>query len=383
MVAEEPRQRPFRRALVIAVVAVAVATGVFVLANRQDDAPLANSTGAANTAPPVTTEPPAPPSTPQPQPGAAALPASPGKALDDWAAKYSTWLEIPQRSMLAYAKATITMSQEQPECHVSWVTLAGIGKNATDHGRAGGGVINEDGRPAQPIGTVELLDFNGTVVSELDANGPMQLTPAVWDKWARSAGGAGAPDPQNLDDAALTAARALCADGRDLSDGPTWWNAVSSLQDAPLFLHRVLATANVYGTVAKTDAPPKTSVLKAVYFAIEKIGLPYVWGGNGIEGGHEGFDCSGLTTAAYGNAGITLKRTAHWQYGSVPLVPVAEEPQLGDLVFFGNPSTKIHHVGIYVGNKQMVDAPTFGQAVQVHAYRRPGDDYAGAGRPAV
>ncbi|QFU87086.1 C40 family peptidase [Amycolatopsis sp. YIM 10] len=379
--AEETRQRPVRRALVIALVAVAVATGLFVLANGQDNgSPQADS--AANTAPPASPEPPAPaPSTPQPQPGAA-LPASPGKQLDDWAAQYSTWLEIPQRSMLAYAKATITMGQEQPGCHVSWVTLAGIGKNASDHGRVGG-VIGEDGRPAQPIGTVELLDFNGTVVSERDANGPMQLTPAIWDKWARSASGAGAPDPQNLDDAALTAARALCGDGgRDLSDGPTWWNAVSSLQDAPLFLHRVLATANVYGTVAKTDSPPKASVLKAVYFAIEKIGLPYVWGGNGIEGGHEGFDCSGLTTAAYGNAGITLKRTAHWQYGSVPLVPVEEEPQLGDLVFFGNPSTKIHHVGIYVGNKQMVDAPTFGQAVQVHAYRRPGDDYAGAGRPA-
>ncbi|AXB48663.1 C40 family peptidase [Amycolatopsis albispora] len=377
--AEEPRQRPVRRALVVALVAVAVATGLFVVANSQQSSPQADS--AANTAPPVTTPPPAP-AEPSPTQGAA-LPASPGKQLDDWAAKYSTWLEIPQRSMLAYAKATITMSQEQPGCHVSWVTLAGIGKNASDHGRAGG-VIGEDGRPAQPIGTVELLDFNGTVVSERDANGPMQLTPAIWDRWARSASGAGAPDPQNIDDAALTAARALCADGgRDLSDGPTWWNAVGSLQDAPLFLHRVLATANVYGTVAKTDAPPKAAVLKAVYFAIEKIGLPYVWGGNGIEGGHEGFDCSGLTTAAYGNAGITLKRTAHWQYGSVPLVPVEEEPQLGDLVFFGNPSTKIHHVGIYVGNKQMVDAPTFGQAVQVHAYRRPGDDYAGAGRPAA
>ncbi len=38
-------------------------------------------------------------------------------------------------------------------------------------------------------------------------------------------------------------------------------------------------------------------------------------------------------------------------------------------------------MGIYIGNRQMIDAPTFGQAVQVHNYRKPGDNYAGAGRP--
>ncbi len=74
-------------------------------------------------------------------------------------------------------------------------------------------------------------------------------------------------------------------------------------------------------------------------------------------------------------------RTAHTQYHSVPLVEKDDELRLGDLVFFGDPDTKIHHVGIYIGNDQMIDAPTFGQAVQVHNYRKPGDDYAGAGRP--
>ena len=70
--------------------------------------------------------------------------------------------------------------------------------------------------------------------------------------------------------------------------------------------------------------------------------------------------------------------TSSSQFRSVPHVT---DPQLGDLIFYGEPATKIHHVGLYIGNQQMIDAPQTGQAVQVHTYRRDGDDYAGAGRP--
>lgn len=135
---------------------------------------------------------------------------------------------------------------------------------------------------------------------------------------------------------------------------------------------------NVYGTVGQAAAPPNPAVLSAVNFAIDKIGLPYIWGGNGTGGSDPGFDCSGLTTAAYASAGVKLMRTADTQFRSVPHVT---DPQLGDLIFYGEPSTKIHHVGLYIGNQQMIDAPQTGQAVQVHTYRKDGDDYAGAGRP--
>jgi cell wall-associated NlpC family hydrolase len=51
-------------------------------------------------------------------------------------------------------------------------------------------------------------------------------------------------------------------------------------------------------------------------------------------------------------------------------------------VFYGNPATRIHHVGLYLGNGLMINAPTEGQAIQIHTYHSKGDDYAGAGRPA-
>ncbi|QWF83315.1 C40 family peptidase [Amycolatopsis sp. CA-230715] len=369
---DEAASNPLRKRLVIlgaAVVAIAALAVVIAVAPQQTE-PVASTASAA---PPAPAEPPTMPPQAAPQP----VPPKEGQEFEGWVTKVAGWLDIPERAMTGYAKATVALSKDQPGCHLSWVTLAAVGKVTTDHGRAGGGQLGADGRVSKPIGALEVRDFYGHVVSTKDASGPMQLSAAVWKKWQ----GPGKPDAQNIDAAALAAGRALCDGGRDLAKGEAWWQGVSTLQSAPLFLHRILATANVYGTVGKNPAPPNPAVLKAVSFAIDKIGLPYVWGGNGEEKGDLGFDCSGLTTAAYGTAGITLKRTAHWQYESVPLVPTSQSPQLGDLIFYGNPATKIHHVGIFIGNEQMIDAPTFGQAVQVHTYRKAGDDFAGAGRP--
>ena len=64
-------------------------------------------------------------------------------------------------------------------------------------------------------------------------------------------------------------------------------------------------------------------------YARSQLGLPYLWGGNGPDRGDAGFDCSGLTTAAYAAAGITLPRTAHTQYRAGPLLPPGTPLQAG------------------------------------------------------
>jgi cell wall-associated NlpC family hydrolase len=112
-----------------------------------------------------------------------------------------------------------------------------------------------------------------------------------------------------------------------------------------------------------------------VAFACDQLGEPYIWGGNGTPG----FDCSGLTHAAYAAAGRSIPRTAQTQYDAGPLLANGMQLQPGDLVFFGTPS-HIHHVGISLGGTLIVNAPTFGQPVQVddlHSFA----DYAGASRP--
>jgi cell wall-associated NlpC family hydrolase len=140
-------------------------------------------------------------------------------------------------------------------------------------------------------------------------------------------------------------------------------------------------TAVVVGTGdCNAVAAPNPVATAAINYACGQKGLPYVWGGNGEEDG--GFDCSGLTKAAYAAAGITLPRTAHTQYHAGPHVPAGQPLLPGDLVFYGDPNTKIHHVGLYLGGGLMVDAPGRGQVVKVEPYRYRGDDFAGATRPA-
>ena len=80
---------------------------------------------------------------------------------------------------------------------------------------------------------------------------------------------------------------------------------------------------------------------------------------------------------AWGQAGVSLPHNSGAQYNATPRVARGDlEP--GDLVFFGSP---IHHVGMYIGNGQMVEAPYSGNSVRVVPIAR--SDYVGAGRPGV
>ncbi len=103
------------------------------------------------------------------------------------------------------------------------------------------------------------------------------------------------------------------------------------------------------------------------------MGKPYQW----AAAGPDSYDCSGLTLWAWAHAGVSLPHNSGMQYEATPRV-AQNDWQPGDLLFFGTP---IHHVAMYIGNGQMVQAPYTGSQVQVvSAYR---SDYVGAGRPGV
>jgi cell wall-associated NlpC family hydrolase len=102
---------------------------------------------------------------------------------------------------------------------------------------------------------------------------------------------------------------------------------------------------------------PSAAAQKAVDTALAQVGDPYVWGA----GGPDAFDCSGLTQYAYSAAGISLPHSSSSQ--SQMGTPVSRDQlQPGDLVFFYSP---VSHVGMYIGNGQMVHASTSGQPVKV------------------
>ncbi|ODJ51573.1 hypothetical protein BFR40_06060 [Brochothrix thermosphacta] len=91
-------------------------------------------------------------------------------------------------------------------------------------------------------------------------------------------------------------------------------------------------------------------------FAQQFSGTPYVWGGTTPSG----FDCSGFTQYVYGNSGVSLNRTAGDQMNQSTKISEGQAKP-GDLVFFSyNGGSSIDHVGIYMGNGQMINAQNNG-----------------------
>lgn len=102
--------------------------------------------------------------------------------------------------------------------------------------------------------------------------------------------------------------------------------------------------------------PTGTQAQQAVAFAYNQLGCPYVYGGTGPCG--SGFDCSGLTMAAWASAGVSIPRTSYGQ-ATLPAVSLSNL-QPGDILEFAGDS----HVGIYVGGGMLIDAPQPGMNVE-------------------
>jgi cell wall-associated NlpC family hydrolase len=114
----------------------------------------------------------------------------------------------------------------------------------------------------------------------------------------------------------------------------------------------------------------------AVAWAKQKIGLPYQWGG----AGPDSYDCSGLTMRAWQQAGVSLPHSSRIQYRQVEKVAYTQL-RPGDLLFYATDTDNqdsIHHVAMYIGGGQMIEAPYTGANVRITALRRVGSmPYAG------
>ncbi|WP_029434128.1 C40 family peptidase [Blastococcus sp. URHD0036] len=129
----------------------------------------------------------------------------------------------------------------------------------------------------------------------------------------------------------------------------------------------VIDPPNVAQVVARAPSASAGAVIEA---ALAQVGDPYVWGASGPDG----FDCSGLTSFAYAAVGVSLPHSSRAQ-SSMGVAVSRAELQPGDIVYFYSP---VSHVGIYIGNGQMVHARTYGTPVAVTSVDMRG--YAGARR---
>lgn len=180
-----------------------------------------------------------------------------------WLASTSSATGIPTIALDAYARAVSVMDASQPACELGWNTLAAIGYVESAHGSLDGAVVDDTGRVTPPIIGPALDGRVYDPVADTDdgawdgddrwdhAIGPMQFLPSVWRADAVDGDGDGIEDPQDLYDAALTAARYLCASGVDLADGPAWERAVRAYNPADSYVASVRAAAVRYAAAVR------------------------------------------------------------------------------------------------------------------------------------
>jgi membrane-bound lytic murein transglycosylase B len=163
---------------------------------------------------------------------------------------------IPSVALNAYRVAAARMAHAQPSCGIDWALLAGIGREESDHGRFGGAVLHADGVSTPKIIGPALdgvhWDYipapaNGLALDGdakyAHALGPMQFIPSTWALYGTDANGDGRADIFNINDAALGAARYLCAAGGNLRTHDGQVRAVLAYNHNDQYLAQVLALA--------------------------------------------------------------------------------------------------------------------------------------------
>lgn len=272
--------------------------------------------------------------------------------------------EVPVNYLGLYQRAAATC------LGLDWTVLAAVGAVESDHGRSELPGVQSGANSAGAQGPMQFLPATFAAYSH-----PVPADPAPTEP-----GGSAPPSPYDPVDAIYAAARYLCASGvaDDVTAALITYNCGNPSQGCQLaaapYAADVLATAAGYRAL---DGQAGAAGELATQAALSMLGTPYVWGGEDPTG----FDCSGLAQWAYAHAGIALPRTAQLQYNAGPHRPAGAVLQTGDLVFFGTSDTAISHMGIYVGNGLIVDAPHTGAVVRLDPIARFNLPYIGATAP--
>ncbi|MEU3551621.1 C40 family peptidase [Streptomyces longwoodensis] len=135
-------------------------------------------------------------------------------------------------------------------------------------------------------------------------------------------------------------------------------NSLTAKEKAQLAAEEQRANRSSTERVNLGNTPPASGRTAAAFEAAKtRLGSPYVWGATGPSS----FDCSGLTSWAYAQAGISIPRTSQAQANIGTRINSVSDLRVGDLVFFFN---DLHHVGLYAGNGQILHAPRTGTVVR-------------------
>jgi peptidoglycan DL-endopeptidase CwlO len=272
---------------------------------------------------------------------------------------------------------------------VPWVILAGIGKVESDDGRSDLPGVHSGANAFGAAGPMQI-GIGGAAGNEW-GGAPVHPASEQVDGVATDADGG--PDASVYDpaDAIAGAAKYLLEHG--VQDNAA--AAVFAYNHSDAYVQLVLSYAAQYAaggytvsevnvddvpgclpganvaasTGAGSAQPPSLAAATAISFAEQQLGKPYLYGGTGPDA----YDCSGLVMMAYRAAGVYLPRTSQQQWAAGPRIPAGQELP-GDLVFFagadGTPQAP-GHVGIVIGNGEMIEAYATGFPIRVATFGKP------------
>jgi membrane-bound lytic murein transglycosylase B len=178
---------------------------------------------------------------------------------------------IPSAALSAYQRAETVINAADKSCNLTWQLIAAIGRVESNHGRANGNVLDNDGLAVPGIYGIALNGSNKTAeILDTDAGqydndttydravGPMQFIPSTWSVVGVDADGDGVRNPQDVDDAALGTAVYLCSGADDLGTDAGRQAAVYRYNHSQSYVDLVLSIMEAYTLGDFTSVPNST-----------------------------------------------------------------------------------------------------------------------------
>ncbi|MFD6417017.1 NlpC/P60 family protein [Streptomyces sp. NPDC060194] len=227
--------------------------------------------------------------------------------------------------------------------------------------------------------------FDVGATSPVGATGIAQFMPATWAQHGKDGDADGARDVRNPADAVAAQAAYDCALAEDVAQVPgdsteamlaaynagggavVKYGGVPPYPETRDYVRTIRRLASSWADAVRPDAPAGQGAARAISAARSALGTWYRWGGTCTSPykGAGGCDCSSLTKTAWAAAGVNLPRVTYDQVHAGTAVRSVSQLVPGDLLFSVPGEAGPEHVGMYVGDGQVIDAPRTGTQVRI------------------